>query len=199
MKILIWPGRHDPLDWWIRALTHGAGTHAAFLRHAPDQNERLRRALAIQRQHGSGRLLRGAPAIVAGFQLKGMKVHESFYPRVRTRPFTLEDLAQVEIYDLEGVTLAEHYLFEAEFNRHDGFRHRIRYPMEDLFRYAVNLPARENTDRVEELHGMFCSRYVMYDCRRVLPMAKLPLVRLPTRDGASPRDLRVSPRLLPFP
>ena len=188
MKILIWPGHHDPLDWGIKMLTHGAGTHAAFLRQAPgrgsapDQNQRLRMAMAAFK---AGRRME------AMVLLDGMKVHESFYPCVRTRPFTLEDLLLVEFYDLEDVSLQQHVLFEALFNQHDGFRHKIRYPIEDLFRYAVNLPARD------ELHGMFCSRYVMYCCRQVLRAEQLPLVRLPVKDWASPRDLRISPRLAP--
>ena len=182
MKILIWPGHHDPLDWGIKMLTHGAGTHAAFLRKAPDQNQRLRMAMAAFK---AGRRME------AMVLLDGMKVHESFYPCVRTRPFTLGDLLLVEFYDLEDVSLQQHVLFEALFNQHDGFRHKIRYPIEDLFRYAVNLPARD------ELHGMFCSRYVMYCCRQVLRAEQLPLVRLPVKDWASPRDLRISPRLAP--
>lgn len=32
MKILIWPGHHDPLDGLIKLFTHGRGSHAAFLR-----------------------------------------------------------------------------------------------------------------------------------------------------------------------
>lgn len=32
MKILIWTGHHDPLDAAIKFLTHGRGSHAAFLR-----------------------------------------------------------------------------------------------------------------------------------------------------------------------
>jgi len=183
MKVLIWPGHHDPLDWGIKLLTHGAGTHAAFLRHACDQNQRLRQALAA---------LQAGRRVEAVGLLVGMNVHESFYPCVRTRPFTVDDLALVEIYDLEGLSLAQQLAFEVLFSQHDGFRHKIRYPIADLFRYAVNLPARD------ELHGMFCSRYVLYCCRLVLHMEQLPLVRLPVKDWASPRDLRISPRLRPL-
>src|SRR6201993_3586040 len=32
MKILIWTGYHDPLDAAIKFMTHGRGSHAAFLR-----------------------------------------------------------------------------------------------------------------------------------------------------------------------
>jgi len=32
MKILIWPGHHDPVDALIKFFTHGRGAHAAFLR-----------------------------------------------------------------------------------------------------------------------------------------------------------------------
>jgi len=183
MKVLIWPGRHDLLDGAIKWMTHGAGTHAAFLRASADQNWRLRSARSA--------LGRGAP-IWVDCLLDGMRVQESFYPRVRSRPFTRADLEAAEVYELPAVTTEQTARFERLFAEHDGFRHRIRYPIEDLFRYALNWPARD------ELHGMFCSRYVLYCCRCVLRPEQLPLVRLPVPDWASPRDLRISPGLRPF-
>jgi len=189
MKVLIWPGHHDVMDYGIKFLTHGAGTHVALLRASSNQEEHLRLARAAQREN---------ELMEAARHLAGMEVHESFYPCVRTRPFTLEDLAVVEIYDVEGVTPEQHEHFERLFSQHDGFRHQIRYSIGDLFRYAFNCPAREATDRSEELHGMFCSRYAMFCFRKVLSGAQLPLVRLPARDWASPRDLRISPRLWAF-
>jgi hypothetical protein len=150
MKILIWPGHHDPLDFLIKAFTHGAGCHAAFLR------------------------------------ADGYTIHEAFWPRVRDRVALPEDRRLAEVYELEGVSAAEHQLFEELFDR--NLRAGIRYSIEDLFRYALNWPSRDE-------HHTFCSRYVMFCLRKILAEERLPLLRLPFKDWAAPRDLRISPRL----
>jgi hypothetical protein len=150
MKILIWPGHHDALDFAIKLCTHGRGCHAAFLRS----------------DH--------------------ITIHEAFYPEVRDRVVLPADRRLAEAYALEGVTPLEHEAFERLFDA--NLRRHIRYSVADLFRYAVNLPSRDE-------HHTFCSRYVLNCLHAILPDTAMPLVRIPTHDWASPRDLRISPRL----
>ena len=151
MKILIWPGHHDPLDFWIKLCTHGRGSHAAFLRQ------------------------------------DDCTIHEAFYPEVRDRMVMPRDRRLTEVYDLGGVTDNQHRQFEHLFDC--NLRRQIRYSIADLFRYALNLPCRDE-------HHTFCSRYVLYCLHAILHDTQMPLVRLPARDWASPRDLRISPRLI---
>ena len=151
MKILIYPGHHDWMDAVIKALTHGKGSHFAFLR------------------------------------ADNARVHEAFWPRVRTRPLTDFDRVNAEVYQIAGVTEEQHERFEALFDYDD--RHHIEYSIADLFRYALNRPAKD------ERHT-FCSRYGMHRLQAVLPQSLWPLVRLPDRDWASPRDFRISPALV---
>lgn len=115
-------------------------------------------------------------------------IHEAFWPKVRDRAFTAMDRFRVEAYELQGVTPQQHKTFEHLFD-YNLARH-IRYSIADLFRYALNLPSRDE-------HHTFCSRYVMHCCHAVLSPDLMPLVRVPYGDWASPRDLRISPRLLP--
>jgi hypothetical protein len=150
MKILIYPKHHDPLDQAIAFITHGKGSHAAFLR------------------------------------ADGRRIHEAFFPEVRDRLVLPGDMARAEVYAIEGLSEEQHRRFEALF---DANLHRhIKYSIGDLFRYLLNRPDRDE-------HHTFCSRYVMHCCRRVLHPVQMPLVRLPDNDWASPRDLRISPRL----
>jgi len=151
MKILIWTGHHDPLDTIIKFITHGKGSHAAFLR------------------------------------ADGQTIHEAFYPKVRDRLMTNKDLRNLEVYELVGVKKADHKEFEHLFDF--NLKRNIKYSIVDLFRYALNMPCRDE-------HHTFCSRYVMNCLRAILPDSKLPLVRLPQKDWASPRDLRISPLLI---
>jgi hypothetical protein len=150
VKVLIWPGHHDWLDFAIKFFTHGRGSHAAFLR-------------------GDGRT-----------------VHEAFLPSLRDRPFTTADRESVEIYEIEGLSGTQSDLLERRFDYNLGLN--IRYSIGDLFRYAFNAPNKNE-------HRTFCSRYVMRCLEGVLPKSQWPLVRLPLHDWASPRDLRISPRL----
>ena len=151
MKILIWTGHHDPLDAAIKFLTHGRGSHAAFLRY------------------------------------DGVTVHEAFYPKVRDRKLTALDKKNAEAFSLSGLRHHHHAMFEHLFD--SNLKQNIRYSFADLFRYALNLPCRD------ERHT-FCSRYVLHCCNAILPPELMPLVRLPFKDWASPRDLRISPRLI---
>lgn len=150
MKILIWPGHHDALDFWIKLCTHGRGSHAAFLRN------------------------------------DDVTIHEAFMPEVRDRILMPHDRRVAEVYALESVGEHQHEAFERLFDA--NLQRHIQYSIGDLFRYAFNRPNRD------EAHT-FCSRYVMHCLERVLHPLQLPLRRLPARDWASPRDLRISPRL----
>ena len=118
---------------------------------------------------------------------QGPVVHEAFWPEVRDREFTEADARLAEVYELEGVTLEQHEMFEQLFDR--NLRRHIRYSIGDLFRYALNRPSRDE-------HHTFCSRYVLHCCHTILPDRQMPLVRLPYKDWGSPRDLRISPRLI---
>jgi hypothetical protein len=151
MKILIWPGHHDALDFAIKFFTHGKGSHAAFLR---DDN---------------------------------CTVHEAFWPRVRDRKLTAADRKHAEVYYIAHQTVGIANGFERLFDL--NIKHDIEYSFTDLVRYAFNVPVKD------ERHT-FCSRYVMHCVCRILPHREWPLVRLPDRDWASPRDLRISPALI---
>ena len=150
MKLLIWPGHHDPLDALIKAFTHGRGSHAAFLR----QDDRT--------------------------------IHEAFWPRVRDRMVMPKDRRLADVYALEEVSEHQHMLFEKMFDHNLNLH--IAYSVLDLVRYAFNCPNKD------ERHT-FCSRYVMHCLGRVLHPLQMPLQRLPDKDWASPRDLRISPAL----
>lgn len=154
MKILIWPGHHDPLDALIKFFTHGRGAHAAFLRD------------------------------------DGSTIHEAFMPQLRDRRVRPSDRRLAEVFELEGVTDRQHRLFEHLFDY--NLRRHIRYSVGDLVRFALNWPSRDE-------HHTFCSRYVLCCLHAILPEEQMPLVRLPNGDWASPRDLRISPRLLLLP
>ena len=139
------------MDAAIKFLTHGKGSHFAFLRK------------------------------------DNARVHEAFWPRVRTRPLTDFDRVNAEVYMITGVTEEQHDRFEQLFDYDD--RHKIEYSIADLFRYAFNRPV------TDERHT-YCSRYGMHRLQTVLYPSQLPLVRLPDRDWASPRDFRISPALI---
>lgn len=117
----------------------------------------------------------------------GETIHEAFYPKVRDRLMTSKDLVGMEVFELKGVKKAEHKEFEHLFDF--NLKRNIRYSISDLFRYALNMPCRDE-------HHTFCSKYVMNCLRAILPDSRLPLVRLPVKDWASPRDLKISPLLI---
>lgn len=118
----------------------------------------------------------------------GVTVHEAFWPRVRDRALTEADYKNARAFTLEGLYPHQAEDFEDLFDH--NLRRGIEYSIGDLFRYALNMPSRD------ERHT-FCSRYVLYCCGRLLRHEQMPLVRLPDRDWASPRDLLISPRLVP--
>jgi tryptophanase len=132
----------------------------------------------------------GKGSHAAFLRADGRTIHEAFFPRVRDRLITAADYANAECYELAGVTRAQHGQFERLFDA--NLRKGIDYCVADLFRYAFNRPCRSK-------QHTFCSRYVLQCCRAVLADNQLPLVRIPGGDWASPRDLRISPRLYPVP
>jgi len=117
----------------------------------------------------------------------GQTIHEAFYPKVRDRLMTSKDLVGMEVFELKGVKKNEHKEFEHLFDF--NLKRNIKYSFADLFRYAFNAPCRDE-------HHTICSKYVMNCLRAILPDSRLPLVRLPLKDWASPRDLRISPLLI---
>ena len=152
VKIIIWPRATNPLRRAIRFLTHGKGSHAAFLR-------------------GNGRII------------------ENTWPKVRERAFRYGEVHQVEIYRLDGMTAAESSRLERWFD--EELKNPPPYSWLDLFRYAFNL-------RPVEGRASFCSMWVCRGLRKNLPAEDQPLQRLEWRDYASPRDLRISPRLIRY-
>lgn len=128
----------------------------------------------------------GRGAHAALLRADDLTIHEAFYPQVRDRMVMPHDRRVAEVYALEGLSEQQHAQFERVFD-HNLNRH-IQYSFADLFRYAFNRPNRD------ERHT-FCSRYVMFCLGQVLHPLQMPLRRLPARDWASPRDLRISPKL----
>lgn len=115
-----------------------------------------------------------------------MIIHEAFYPQLRDRIVMPHDRRVAEVYEISGVTRQQHERFEKYFDY--NLRRSVRYSIADLFRFALNRPNHNE-------HHTFCSRYIMHCLRMVLNEDQLPLVRLNAGDWASPRDLRISPRL----
>jgi hypothetical protein len=149
VRVAIWIGNHDVMGRAIRFLTHGTGTHAAFVR-------------------SNGRIV------------------ENFYPHVRERDFNPGELEQVEIYTIDGLTAQESKRLESWLD--DQITHPEAYSIRDLFRYALNWPPLKG-------NRCFCSMFVLKGIRLNVAHRKQPLARLPYEDYASPRDLRLSPRL----
>jgi hypothetical protein len=90
------------------------------------------------------------------------------------------------IYEIEGVTKKQSREFEKLFDR--NIEVGIEYSIIDLFRFALNIPNKD------EKHT-FCSRYILSCCSKILEEDQMPLVRLKYKNWASPRDLRISPKL----
>jgi hypothetical protein len=148
--IAIWAKGHDWMDASIKFLTHGSGTHAAFVR-------------------GNGRIA------------------ENFWPHVRERDWKAGERDTVEIYRIAGTTPDDWAAIE---NWIDGeLKRPSRYSIEDLIRYALNLPPDPGS-------SSFCSMWILRCLRLNLAPDLQPLVRLSYPDYASPRDLRISPRLI---
>ena len=123
----------------------------------------------------------------------GATVHEAFFPKVRDRDLTDADIQNAKAFQIEGVTMKQNQAFEHLFDA--NLRRGIEYSVVDLVRFALNMPSRDE-------HHTFCSRYVLNCCHAVLAdghhgESLMPLVRIPGGDWASPRDLLISPRLIP--
>ena len=130
-------------------------------------------------------LTRGQGTHAAFIRENGL-VLENFYPHVRQRPFNPSEEKTVELYRLEKITPADSARLERWFD--DELAKPPRYSIIDLIRYAFDLPPVKGK-------SCFCSQFVLRGLRECLADDKQPLVRLEYRDFASPRDLRISPRL----
>jgi hypothetical protein len=115
-------------------------------------------------------------------------VHEAFWPKVRDRDLTDADKVNAKAFRVCNVSQRQHELFEHLFDA--NLRRGIKYSVADLFRFALDMPSRDE-------HHTFCSRYVLHCCNAILWEWQMPLVRIPGGDWASPRDLLISPLLMP--
>lgn len=128
------------------------------------------------------------PVEHAAFLRANGMIHEAYWPRVRDRKPVAEELHLVKCFSLRGITADEESGFEAAFDF--ALIHTVKYDLTDLLRVLFNKP---DTD---EKHT-FCSRYVMHTIMTVCPPEIWPLVRCMDGDWVSPRDLFISPNLLP--
>jgi len=115
------------------------------------------------------------------------RIIENFWPHVHERDWSNGEREKTELYRIEGLTPADVVRLERWFD------YEMLYPppysVLDLFRFALNQPPKHG-------NGCFCSQWVLRGLRTCLVPEKQPLVRLEYRDFASPRDLRISPRLI---
>ena len=128
------------------------------------------------------------PAPHAGFLRANGMIHEAYPPQVRDRAPMAPELPYVKAFRLRGVTPALDGQFEAQFDR--ALAGAVRYSVADLFRFLFNAPEPDET-------RTFCSRYVMHTIMQVCPPELWPLVRCMEGDWVSPRDLFISPLLVP--
>lgn len=123
----------------------------------------------------------------AAFVRPNGKIAENFFPHVRERDWLPGEIKRVELYQIADMTPEEGKRLD------DWIAHQLNkppsYSIRDLFRYALNLPPMPG-------RSCFCSQWVLRGVRINLPINKQPLVRLEYLDFASPRDLRISPRLI---
>lgn len=123
----------------------------------------------------------------AAFVRGNGKIVENFYPHVRERNWKPHEGRAVELYRIEGTTPADWNRLERWFD--NQLQNPPSYSIRDLFRYAFDLPPINDS-------RCFCSQWVLRGLRLNLADKKQPLVRLQYQDFASPRDLRISPRLI---
>ena len=123
-----------------------------------------------------------------GFIRRSGLILEAVHPQVRQRPVTETDRSELLVFVLRGLTPALEDAFEREFDR--IMSAPPEYSDEDLFKFLFNQP------NVDEAHT-FCSRLVMHTVMRIAPPELWPLVRCMEGDWVSPRDLFISPQLLP--
>lgn len=115
------------------------------------------------------------------------KIAENFWPHVHERGWKPGEAKKVELYRIQDSQPADWERFERWID--SELRHPAPYSIPDLFRYAINRPPAPGRQ-------CFCSQWVLRGCRICLPYNRQPLVRLEYQDFASPRDLRISPRLI---
>jgi len=115
------------------------------------------------------------------------RIVENFFPRVHERDWFKGEREKTEIYRIENLTPADCNRLERWFDFE--LQHPDPYSIRDLFRFALNKPPLNGK-------GCFCSQFVLRGLRQCLAESKWPLVRLEWPDFASPRDLRISPRLI---
>lgn len=123
----------------------------------------------------------------AAFVRGNNRIVENFYPHVHERQWKAGESLKVELYRIEGMTPADFDRLERWFDHE--LKNPPPYSIVDLFRYALDLQPRRG-------QGCFCSQFVLRGLRQCLAPSKQPLVRLQYQDFASPRDLRISPRLI---
>jgi hypothetical protein len=129
----------------------------------------------------------GPVAHAAFLRANGM-IHEAYLPQVRDRQPVAAELPFVKTFQLRGVMDQLDNLFEFQFDHAlDG---AVHYSAEDLFRFLFNVP------NADEQHT-FCSRYVMHTVMQICPPELWPQVRCMDGDWVSPRDLFISPMLVP--
>lgn len=124
----------------------------------------------------------------AGFLRRNGMIHEAYWPRVRDRQPVVAELALVQTFTLRGLPPELDAAFEAQFDR--ALQAGIQYSVGDLFRFLFNAP------NLDERHT-FCSRYVLHTIVQVCPPEYWPLLRCMAGDWVSPRDLLISPMLVP--
>ena len=123
----------------------------------------------------------------AAFRRPSGNIAEAFYPRVRERGWRQGERRQVEFYRIEGTGPIEWFALEAWIT--NELCNPPEYSIRDLFRYAFNKPPLPG-------RACFCSQWVLRGLKSCIPADKMPLVRLEWPCWASPRDLRISPRLI---
>ena len=124
----------------------------------------------------------------AGFLRGNGMIHEAYLPKVRDRKPIAEELQYVKTFTLRGMTPLMDALFENQFEL--ALNGAVKYSVEDLFKFLFNAP---NPD---EKHT-FCSRYVMHTIMLLCRPDFWPQVRCMEGDWVSPRDLFISPMLVP--
>lgn len=123
----------------------------------------------------------------AAFRRASGNIIESFWPRVRERGWRQGERRKVELYRIDGTGPAEWSALERWFDCELQFP--APYSIRDLFRYALGKPPLRG-------RSCFCSQWVLRGLSSCLAPEKMPLTRLEWPCWASPRDLRISPRLI---
>jgi hypothetical protein len=124
----------------------------------------------------------------AAFLRRNGLIHEAYWPQLRDRLPMAAELPYVKVFTLRDLTPELAAAFEVQFDR--ALAAHIQYSVGDLFRFLFNAP---NANEART----FCSRYVMHTIMEVCPAQLWPLVRCMEGDWVSPRDLFISPQLVP--